>query len=156
MHITIYIYVHICNLLPYGTLQTSVFPSEAVVTDVAEVKHLEAAALGHQHPATRELASFLRKIKEIQDPEFIVYITAVGGVPFANYIQGPITNPMIFHGKRCHGVRNWCRIHSTSLESWAPGTGYGLYGHYCPGKMFAGCDLGGVEPQTAKQTYVLF
>jgi len=64
-----------------------------VEVHLAEVKHLEAAE-GHQHPATRELASFLRNIKGIQqDPESMVYITAVGGVPFANYIQGPSNPP---------------------------------------------------------------
>lgn len=58
------------------------------VLHVPKVKHLQAAE-GHRHPATGEIASFLKNIREIQqDPETMVYITAVGGEPFANYIQG--------------------------------------------------------------------
>ena len=132
-------------------------------TDLAEVKHLEAAE-GHQHPATRELASFLRNIQGIQqDPESMVYITAVGGVPFANYIQGPSSLPLFLSMARlrCHGVlRNPC----TGFIQRALKVGLSALVIACMDSIaLQRCSqvatwLGGVGIQTAKKkrTHVLF
>ena len=51
-------------------------------------QHL-AQAEGHPNPVTRSIAAFLRKLETLRDPEAIVYVSAVGGHPFTNYIEGP-------------------------------------------------------------------
>lgn len=64
---------------------------------LSQVKHLDQAE-AHNHLATREIAAFLRNVLDIQrDSEAMVYITAVGGVPFADYIQGLPTQFMEIH-----------------------------------------------------------
>lgn len=127
------------------------------VLHVPKVKHLQAAE-GHQHPATGEIASFLKNIKEIQqDPETMVYITAVGGEPFANYIQGfplrahanyqPKVLKVSFDGLGIMQdlvslVEDFpARICTTCSESWAFCTGHCLHGFHCLGSMLAGVGI---------------
>ena len=92
----------------------------------------------HQHPVSREIAAFLRKIKEIQqDSEAMVYITAVGGVPFSNYIRGHPFDCWNLAIKSLSNARD-CRICWKSTESWDISFGHGLHGYHCLGEMSAG------------------
>ena len=44
----------------------------------------------HKHPVSRKIASFLLGVEDIlQNSDAMVFVTAVGGMPFANYIRGP-------------------------------------------------------------------
>ncbi|CAE7530724.1 clpX [Symbiodinium necroappetens] len=58
--------------------------------------HLSANAGKHGHSLTRLVTSFLAQLKSVQeDPEVMVYVTAVGGLPFANYITGFIKRALV-------------------------------------------------------------
>lgn len=121
------------------------------------MKHLDQAE-AHNHLATREIAAFLRNVLDIQrDSEAMVYITAVGGVPFADYIQGLPTQFMEIHskitkppqqligcGEGVGGDRedpSFCeqwRIRATGLESGPTCIGHGLHGYDRPQQMLEG------------------
>ncbi|CAE7448072.1 clpX [Symbiodinium sp. CCMP2592] len=58
--------------------------------------HLSANAGKHGHSLTRLVTSFLAQLKSVrEDPEVMVYVTAVGGLPFANYITGFIKRALV-------------------------------------------------------------
>ncbi|CAJ1393785.1 unnamed protein product [Effrenium voratum] len=50
----------------------------------------------HKHPVSRKIASFLLGVEDIlQNSDAMVFVTAVGGMPFANYIRGFIHRAMV-------------------------------------------------------------
>ncbi|CAE7380282.1 clpX [Symbiodinium pilosum] len=61
----------------------------------ARLEHLTAADR-HANELTRQVTSFLKQVRAVrEDPEVMVYVTAVGGLPFSDYITGFVRRALV-------------------------------------------------------------